>query len=84
MIDLRSSTTLLLLALMAMPASAMPGAERARALTEPVYVRPIYGAYRQCGGACLKSGSLSWFCGARQHCSLDCATAPPVRRCASP
>lgn len=84
MIDLRSSTTLLLLALAAMPASAMPGTERARALTEPVYVRPIYGAYRQCGGACLKSGSLSWFCGARQHCSLDCATAPPVRRCASP
>ena len=75
--------TALLLPLVAVQA---PAAEegRARVLTEPVYVRPIYGAYRQCGGACLKSGSLSWFCGARQQCSLDCATAPPVRRCASP
>ncbi|BCM83492.1 hypothetical protein [Methylobacterium indicum] len=83
MIVLRSFTVLLL-AFAAMPAPAMPGAERTRVLTEPVYIRPIYGSYRQCGGACLKSGSLSWFCGARQQCSLDCAIAPPVRRCASP
>jgi hypothetical protein len=80
---LRACMTALLLPLVTVQA---PAAEegRARVLTEPVYVRPIYGAYRQCGGACLKSGSLSWFCGARQQCSLDCATAPPVRRCASP
>jgi hypothetical protein len=80
---LRACMTALLLPLVAVQA---PAAEegRARVLTEPVYVRPLYGAYRQCGGACLKSGSLSWFCGARQQCSLDCATAPPVRRCASP
>ncbi|AWN53708.1 hypothetical protein [Methylobacterium sp. 17Sr1-1] len=57
---------------------------RARMLTEPVYVRPIHGSHRQCGGACLESGSLSWFRGARQQCSLDRAIAPPVRRCASP
>lgn len=81
---LRSCATALLLPLIAAQSPAAEEVGRARALTEPVYVRPIYGAYRQCGGACLKSGSLSWFCGARQHCSLDCATAPPVRRCASP
>jgi len=80
---LRSRTTAVLLSLAA--AQILAAEEgRARVLTEPVYVRPIYGSYRQCGGACLKSGSLSWFCGARQQCSLDCATAPPVRRCASP
>ncbi|AWB21508.1 hypothetical protein DA075_11765 [Methylobacterium currus] len=78
-----SCTTALLLPLVAVQAFAAEGS-RTRGLTEPVYVRPIYGAYRQCGGACLKSGSLSWFCGAHQQCSLDCATAPPVRRCASP
>ncbi len=83
MILLHSCTTALLLSLAAVQGLAAE-ASRARVLTEPVYVRPIYGAYRQCGGACLKSGSLSWFCGARQQCSLDCATAPPVRRCASP
>lgn len=80
---LRSRTTAVLLSLaVAQILAAEEG--RARMLTDPVYVRPIYGSYRQCGGACLKSGSLSWFCGARQQCSLDCATAPPVRRCASP
>jgi len=81
---LRSCTTALLLAGIAVQAFAAQEMGRARVLTEPVYVRPIYGSYRQCGGACLKSGSLSWFCGARQQCSLDCATAPPVRRCATP
>lgn len=81
---LRSCATAFLLAGIAVQALAAEEAGRARVLTEPVYVRPIYGTYRQCGGACLKSGSLSWFCGARQQCSLDCATAPPVRRCASP
>ncbi|KMO13455.1 hypothetical protein [Methylobacterium platani] len=81
---LRSCTTAIALSLVAVPALVAAQEGRARVLTEPVYVRPIYGSYRQCGGACLKSGSLSWFCGARQQCSLDCATAPPVRRCASP
>ncbi|MCF4128306.1 hypothetical protein [Methylobacterium sp. SyP6R] len=80
---LRSCTTALLVSLAAVQALAGE-MSRTRTLTEPVYVRPIYGTYRQCGGACLKSGSLSWFCGARQQCSLDCAIAPPVRRCASP
>ncbi|MGX7704207.1 hypothetical protein [Methylobacterium sp. Gmos1] len=80
---LPSCTAALLLPLVSVQALAAEG-DRARVLTEPVYIRPIYGTYRQCGGACLKSGSLSWFCGARQQCSLDCATAPPVRRCASP
>ena len=80
---LRSCMTALLVSLGVVQTFAAE-AGRVRVLTEPVYVRPLYGTYRQCGGACLKSGSLSWFCGVRQQCSLDCATAPPVRRCASP
>ena len=79
----------LLLALWAGAALAMP-AETARpatenhALTDAVFVRPLYGTYRHCGGACLKSGELSWFCFQKQSCYLSCATAPPLMKCAVP
>ncbi|MCJ2018431.1 hypothetical protein MKK84_13475 [Methylobacterium sp. E-065] len=79
----------LLLALWASAALALP-AETARptthdrALTDAVFVRPVYGTYRHCGGACLKSGELSWFCFQKQSCYLSCATAPPLMRCAVP
>ena len=54
-------------------------------MTDAVYVRPLYGGpYRHCGGECLKSGSLSWFCTERQQCRLNCAIAPPSMKCASP
>lgn len=67
----------------AQPLRASPAA--ARTVTDAVYVRPLYGGpYRHCGGECLKSGSLSWFCSERQQCVLNCAVAPPDRKCASP
>ncbi|MGU3666630.1 hypothetical protein ACLBX9_20770 [Methylobacterium sp. A49B] len=53
-------------------------------LTDAVFVRPLYGVYRHCGGACLKSGGLSWYCFAKQSCYLSCATAPPLMKCAVP
>ncbi len=59
------------------PGVAQPG------LMDAVYVRPLYGGpYRHCGGECLKSGTLSWFCSERQQCVLKCAVAPPSRKCA--
>ncbi|MDQ0448272.1 hypothetical protein [Methylobacterium aerolatum] len=65
----------------ALPAPSTPG----RTVTDAVYVRPLYGGpYRHCGGECLKSGSLSWFCTERQQCLLNCAVAPPSRKCAGP
>ena len=48
---------------------------------EPVYIRPTYDTYHQCGGACLKSGLLTWFCEENTGCALNCAIGPPVRRC---
>jgi len=56
----------------------------ARPLTDVVFVRPLFGTYRHCGGACLKSGELSWFCFAKQTCYLSCATAPPLMKCPTP
>jgi hypothetical protein len=55
-----------------------------RTLTDAVFVRPLYGMYRHCGGACLKSGALSWYCFTKQTCYLSCATAPPQMKCAVP
>lgn len=77
----------LMLAMMAGPAPAATVADPARdarPLTDAVYIRPLYGAYRHCGGACLKSGALSWFCFANRTCALNCATAPPLMKCAAP
>ena len=56
----------------------------ASALTDAVFIRPLFGTYRHCGGACLKSGELTWFCFAKRTCYLSCATAPPLMKCATP
>lgn len=78
----------LLLLLASAPALAQPSRQTVptpRTLTDAVYVRPLYGGpYRHCGGECLKSGTLSWFCTERQQCRLNCAIAPPSMKCASP
>lgn len=63
------------------PCAAQYNTGQLRKSTEPVYIRPTYGPYRQCGGACLKSGLLTWFCGENTGCALNCAIGPPVRRC---
>ncbi|MCJ2122618.1 hypothetical protein [Methylobacterium sp. J-077] len=68
-------------AAMAQTPRPMPGGH---GLTDAVFIRPLYGVYRHCGGACLKSGSLNWFCFAKQDCYLSCATAPPAMKCATP
>lgn len=85
---MRSALTLLILFLAGMSASAQAlngPSPTARVLTDAVYVRPLYGGpYRHCGGECLKSGALSWFCSERQQCVLNCAVAPPTRKCATP
>lgn len=71
-------------AALALPAEMSgPGAEE-RNLTDAVFIRPLYGVYRHCGGACLKSGSLSWYCFEKKSCYLSCATAPPLMKCAAP
>jgi hypothetical protein len=69
-------------AVMAEPSNAPRGVPQSRTLLDAVYVRPLYGAFRHCGGSCLKSGSLSWFCFEKQECYLSCATAPAVMKCA--
>lgn len=69
--------------LLAHAAAARPAPD-GRTLTDAVFVRPLYGVYRHCGGACLKSGSLTWYCVRHQSCYLSCATAPPLMKCAVP
>ena len=59
-------------------ALAQPSPSLAAALIEPVNA-----PHRNCGGACLKSGSLQWFCSPTQSCALSCATAPPRLLCHS-
>ncbi len=86
---MRSLALCLVLLVTAGAAKALPVNETTRAadervLSDAVFVRPLYGAYRHCGGACLKSGTLTWFCFARQSCYLSCATAPPLMKCAAP
>lgn len=77
-----------LLLLPALPAAAQPPhgtSGAARAVSDAVFVRPLYGGpYRHCGGECLKSGTLTWFCTERQQCLLNCAVAPPSMKCATP
>lgn len=70
----------------AVPGHAETGrmAPEERTLADAVFVRPLYGVYRHCGGACLKSGELSWYCFQKQSCYLSCATAPPLMKCAIP
>jgi len=86
---MRSLAPSLLLALWASAALALPPetarpVSQERALSDAVFVRPLYGTYRHCGGACLKSGELSWFCFQKHSCYLSCATAPPLMKCAIP
>lgn len=45
---------------------------------------PVKELHRHCGGSCLKSGSLSWYCKPTQSCGLDCYTSPPARYCHNP
>ncbi|MCJ2054408.1 hypothetical protein [Methylobacterium sp. J-070] len=71
-------------AALAVPDETPRPARIERTLTDGVFVRPLYGVYRHCGGACLKSGELTWYCFAKQSCSLSCATAPPQMKCATP
>ena len=71
-------------AALAVPGDLSRPAHPERALSDAVFVRPLYGVYRHCGGACLKSGALTWYCFAKQSCSLSCATAPPQMKCATP
>lgn len=44
-------------------------------------VEPVDAPHRNCGGACLKSGSLKWYCSPEQSCALSCASAPPRMLC---
>jgi hypothetical protein len=87
-IPIRSLVLPLLVSVWSGVASAAPPETtrlaEARPLTGAVFVRPLFGTYRHCGGACLKSGELSWFCFAKQTCYLSCATAPPLMKCATP
>jgi hypothetical protein len=91
---MRSLTRLLVLLSLLIPAASgralavqpePPGqSPDGHGLTDAVFVRPLYGVYRHCGGACLKSGALSRYCFAKQSCHLSCATAPPLMKCAAP
>lgn len=65
-------------------AAAVRAALDERTLMDTVFVRPLYGLYRHCGGACLKSGSLTWYCFQKQSCYLSCATAPTLMKYAVP
>jgi hypothetical protein len=47
-------------------------------------VHPDDAGHRHCGGACLKSGSLSWYCTPTQICALDCNSSPPAMHCHDP
>nr|WP_080579840.1 hypothetical protein [Methylorubrum extorquens] len=50
----------------------------------PTFIEPTDAPHRHCAGACLKSGTLQWFCRPDQTCSLDCNTSPPYRHCHDP
>lgn len=73
-----------ILALFAFVSVATPVLAQPAMTSSPVaasVVEPVDAPYRNCGGACLKSGSLQWFCGPAQSCALSCATAPPRMLC---
>ena len=75
-----------MLGLLSVAAAAMPALARPAPYTPSVVaaslVEPVDAPHRNCGGACLKSGNLQWFCGPTQSCTLSCATAPPRMLCA--
>ncbi|MER2268286.1 hypothetical protein ABS774_24800 [Methylobacterium oxalidis] len=77
-------TTIVLVALLAgttVSTAQQPARSRD---AEPTFAEPAIEAHRHCSGACLKSGSLQWFCRPDQTCSLDCGTAPPKMHCHDP
>jgi hypothetical protein len=51
---------------------------------KPTFVEPTSAPHRHCSSACLKSGTLQWFCRPNQTCSLDCNTSPPHMHCHDP
>ena len=77
----RSTMGLLFIVAAAAPAFARP-APATPSVNTASLVEPVDTPHRDCGGACLKSGTLQWFCGPAQSCALSCATAPPRRLCA--
>lgn len=70
---------LLVIASVATPALAHPATTSPPVATS--LIEPVDAPHRNCGGACLKSGSLQWFCTPAQSCALSCATAPPRMLC---
>ncbi|GAN48022.1 hypothetical protein ME121_2035 [Methylobacterium sp. ME121] len=75
----RAILGLLAIASVAAPAIARPS--KTQLLVPASLVKPVDALHRTCGGACLKSGSLQWFCGPAQSCALSCSTAPPQLLC---
>ena len=75
----RAILALFVLASVATPVLAQPAMMSSPAAAS--VFEPVNAPHRNCGGACLKSGSLQWFCGPEQSCALSCATAPPRMLC---
>ena len=75
----RAILGLLAITSVATPAIAWPS--KTQFLVAASLVKPVDAPHRNCGGACLKSGSLQWYCGTAQSCALSCATAPPQLLC---
>lgn len=67
----------------AVSASVQAQADASQPRFAQASLRAPSAGLRHCGGACLKSGSLSWSCPVSLECALSCATAPPVMRCLS-
>jgi hypothetical protein len=77
--------TLALLLTLAASAALVEARTAARSPdAKPTFIEPTDAPHRHCAGACLKSGTLHWFCRPEQACSLDCNTAPPNRHCHEP
>lgn len=81
----KASTAFLILVLVTSVASAVQAQEPARSPdAKGTFVEPVNAPHLHCSGACLKSGTLQWFCKPGQTCSLDCGTAPPHMHCHNP
>lgn len=78
---MRSIVGLFFIVVAAAPAIARP-APATPSVNPASLIEPVDAPHRNCGGACLKSGTLQWFCGRAQSCALSCATAPPRMLCA--
>lgn len=81
----KASTAFLILVLVTSVASAVQAQGLARSPdAKGTFVEPENAPHLHCSGACLKSGTLQWFCKPGQTCSLDCGTAPPHMHCHNP